>query len=553
MLQFWKKSKADNDKNSFASASRTLEPDSARPKDKTLPLSSFDDEGLFDIDEFESTKRRSKLSRTLHEVLSDKGALRYFMLYMESRNASRYLTCWLDVDVFKSNIYQCRERKLPNAFSPLPGDHDSLSVSTDCDSYTADTNSLCDYSTATVSESRVTQSSIEVNSYCDRDMSDISPKTRSIGEESVDDKRGAHLENAVTIFKKFIAQEAEFNIKCSDSIRNEIIENICDTEKVLLGNCFNKVQSYVYDVMEKEYFEAFLGSDYFCKHQIDVLTSGNVALDDILYNETALFYFMEFLEQENTCGLLEFWIAATNLQQHLKNQKEFFDPIEAQSDAVVLYDKYFSLQAHCPLGFGDKVRFDVEQNICGENGLVIDCFNLPLKIVEQVLERNHLKPFLASQLFYKYLSELINTVQSNDYLVSIENNRPLSSDCSSERSYSTNSAFLALEINSNSTKRGKDKCADMNIDTRQLCDPDSLWKRRRNHRLSCGRITALGKFETDLEPEPDRKGFTLKNVVKKFVSLDEDKKKEEMAWQVAEMIVKDITNVTLNNEKPRNS
>ena len=186
-------------------------------------------------------------------------------------------------------------------------------------------------------------------------------------------------------------------------------------------------------------------------------------------------------------------------------------------------------------------------------GLVIDCFNSPLKIVEQVLERNHLKPFLAFQLFYKYLSELINTVQSNDYLVSIENNRPLSSDCSSERSYSTNSAFLALEINSNSTKRGKDKCADMNIDTRQLCDPDSLWKRRRNHRLSCGRITALGKFETDLEPEPDRKGFTLKNVVKKFVSLDEDKKKEEMAWQVAEMIVKDITNVTLNNEKPRNS
>src|SRR5699024_2192728 len=121
-----------------------------------------------------------------------------------------------------------------------------------------------------------------------------------------------------------------------------------------------------------------------------------------------------------------------------QNQKEFFDPIEAQNDAVVLYDKYFSLQAHCPLGLGDKVRFQVEQNICGEHGLVIDCFNLPLRLIEVILEKNFLKPFLASQLFYKYLSELINTAQSNDFVVNMENNRPLSSDCSSEKSLSTN-------------------------------------------------------------------------------------------------------------------
>jgi A-kinase anchor protein 10 len=506
---------------------------------------------LFDFeDEFESTKERSKLSRTLQEVLSDRGVLGYFMQYMESRSASRYIMCWLDVDSFKSDMTQWRERKTLNNFSPLPnfkGDHDSLSVSTDCDSYTADTNSLYDYSTATISESRVTQSSVEANSLCDRDMSDTSPKVKSLIDD--DKKSSQHIvDSALAIFKKYVAQEAAHNVKCSEAIRNEVVENICDIDKVLVGHCLDKVQSYVYEVMEKEYFEAFLGSDYFCKHQIDVLTSGNVALDDILYNETALFYFMEFLEQENTCSLLEFWIAATNLQQHLRNQKDFFDPIEAQNDAVVLYDKYFSLQAHCPLGFGDKIRFEVEQNICGEHGLVIDCFNVPLKIVEQVLERNYLKPFLASQLFYKYLSELINTVQSNDYAVNIENNKPLSSDCSSERSFSTHSAFLALEINSSSARR-----RDVGIDARELSDPDALWKRKRSNRLSCGRITALGKFECDLEPEPDKNGFKLRNVVRKFVSLDEDKKKEEMAWQVAEMIVRDITNVTLNEEKPTNS
>ncbi|EFA10548.1 A-kinase anchor protein 10, mitochondrial [Tribolium castaneum] len=469
MLQFWRKSKAGNDTKCAAPA---VTPRPRPPKPPPLDL---------DIDEFEAT--RSRLCRTLDEVLGDKGALGYFTQFMEARNAAKFINCWGDIESFKCEI------------------------STDCDS--SDT------------------------------------------QNSSDSCESSLVEGAVAIFKKYIAQESAHNVKCPESVRNELVENICDLEKI--ASCLDPVQSFVTEVMEKEYFEAFLASDYFCKYQIDVLTSGQVALDDILYNETALFYFMEFLEQENSCNLLEFWIAATNLQQHLTNQKEFFDPIEAQNDAVVLYDKYFSLQAHCPLGFGDKVRFEIEQNICGENGLVLDCFKLPLKIVEQVLEKNYLKPFLESQLFCKYLSELINTVQSNDYF-NLENNRTLSSDCSSEKSFSTNSAFLALELNFNNNNcKKKDKNADMSIDTRQLCDPDSLWKRRRTHRLSCGRITALGKFETDLEPEPDRKSFKFKNVVKKFVSLDEDKRKEEMAWQVAEMIVKDITNVTLNQEKPSSS
>lgn len=353
-------------------------------------------------------------------------------------------------------------------------------------------------------------------------------------------------EDALSIFKKYIALEAPEAINCPPDIRKEVIENICNTEKVLSSDCFQKVQKYVFDILNKEYFDAFLGSDYFCKYQIDILTSGNVVLEDILYNETALFYFMEYLEQENCRYLLDFWVTATNFQQQLHDQKEFFDPVEAQNDAVVLYDKYFSLQALCPLGFSDKVRFVVEQNICGENGLILDCFHLPLKIIEQVLEKNYLKPFLASQLFYKYLSELINTIQCNCYPNIHERSKSIPSDCSSEKSFSTNNTFLAMEI---PVKKVKKKGADMNIDIRQLYDPDSLWKRKKQHRLSFGRVTEYGRFETDVEPDPDKKNESkLKNVVRKLVHIDEDKQKEEMAWQVAEMIVKDITNITLHQQ-----
>ncbi|XP_028146837.1 A-kinase anchor protein 10, mitochondrial [Diabrotica virgifera virgifera] len=504
-------------------------------KTTPLPLSSFDDEGLFDIGELEATKDQSRLTRTLQETISDKNALAYFTHYMESRGACDYIHCWSEIQTFKSFLKDNQNLQTMKNFphSPVPHsnfDHDSLSVSTDCDSYTADSNSLYDYSATTLSEGKTPQ-----DNTCDKesDESNFSEK-RSV--QSIVDK-------ALLLFKKYIAQEALCNIKCTEEMRKEIMENICNTDKVLSINCFDTVENYVYNIMQDEYFASFLASDYFCKYQIDLLTGGNISLDDILYNETALFYFMEYLEQENQRSLLEFWIAASNFQQQLHDQKDFFDHVEAQTDAVVLYDKYFSLQATCPLGFSDKVRFAVEQSICGENGLMPDCFHLPLKIVETVLEKNYLKPFLTSQLFYKYLSDLINTVQVNDF-ANFERYPNAASDCSSERSFSQ-STFLAFEIPPSAIKR-RDKSADMTIDTRELYDPDSLWKRKKCYRLSLGRVSEIGKYEADFEPEPDRKQFRFKSIFKKVVNNDEeDRKREEMAWQVAEMIVKDITNVTL--------
>lgn len=72
-----------------------------------------------------------------------------------------------------------------------------------------------------------------------------------------------------------------------------------------------------------------------------------------------------------------------------------------------------------PLGFTDKIRFQVEQNICREDGKAPqpDCFDQPCKIVYNFLVKHYLPAFLQSQLFYKYLSELINTVQNSNYSV----------------------------------------------------------------------------------------------------------------------------------------
>lgn len=92
----------------------------------------------------------------------------------------------------------------------------------------------------------------------------------------------------------------------------------------------------------------------------------------------------------------------------------------------------------------------------------------------------------------------------------------------------------------------------MLIDSRQLYNPDLLWRRNSVAGLTFGRVDALGRYERDFdmaEPPQDDDRWSknrLKKAMRKLVNLPEDKAQEELAWQVAEMIVKDITSVTMN-------
>lgn len=45
------------------------------------------------------------------------------------------------------------------------------------------------------------------------------------------------------------------------------------------------------------------------------------------------------MELENKRELLDFWMAAINYKQNLLEKKELTSPEEAQSDALIIYDK----------------------------------------------------------------------------------------------------------------------------------------------------------------------------------------------------------------------
>ncbi|XP_077511852.1 A-kinase anchoring protein pkaap isoform X2 [Amblyomma americanum] len=364
-------------------------------------------------------------------------------------------------------------------------------------------------------------------------------------------------QDAMHIYNTYIAQNAPLPIGVPDDLRSHIQESV--SRSPVDPECFFEAQQFAVCQMEKDVYPNFLRSPYHCKHQVDVLTSGSVSLADILYNDSALFYFMEFMEQEQSRHLVDFLLMADNFRGHLlAAEGGSYDPAQAQDDAMVIYDKYFSLQATSPLGFSDAVRLHVEQNICREEGPLPSCFDRPVMILLQHLEKNHLKAFLSSQLYVKYISECIVTIQTaqsdTDSLRrkkrsgSDSSSSDLSSLASQPSSTTATNTLLAVDGRWPGTPRRllrHIEGSDMKIDSGQF-NPDALWKRSLAGKLQMAHVDHLGKLTTEFEPEPDKKtGSNLTKALRKLVNWDADKAEEDMAWQVAEMIVKDICSITL--------
>ncbi|XP_033226118.1 A-kinase anchor protein 10, mitochondrial [Belonocnema kinseyi] len=513
----------------------------------------------FDEESTEISSFRSSLSKTLPEILSDKSALGYFIQFLDSRGCVSLIKFWLEVECLCGACSETESLKNHNDhLDDMRSDFNSFSGTGN------DHHFYCDISVDSVENGDNQELVLDkiVHNTDVKSNAGLPKNNRVIIDNEAagsnctfqNDCRRAStvIQDALRIYKKYVAKDVLGPNLISEELKAEMKEILsCKNAEPLL-RCLSLVQKMIYKILEDEYLNVFLKSDYHCKHQIDVLTSGNVQLADIMYNETAFFYFMEFMEIENKRNLLDFWMSVMNYKQNLIEKGASADPCEAQTDAVIIYEKYFSLQATMPLGFANKIRFHVEQNICREDGKgpQPDCFDYPSKLVYNFLKKNYLPAFLSSQLYYKYLSELINNLQSS----SCANLHPMvkraGSDCGSEASSLSFRAQTPTQRTVDEQKQlksSKTVNGGMSIDTKQLYDPDSLW-RRKNRSLSVGYVDNMGRFITEIEPDPHRKyekESRLSRAVRRLVNMEQDKAKEELAWKIAEMIIREITSLTL--------
>lgn len=71
------------------------------------------------------------------------------------------------------------------------------------------------------------------------------------------------------------------------------VGRICGENNQVDIDCFVSCQQFVMNVINNEYFPSFKESVYYLRHQADILTRCDVTLRDVLYNQSALFYFTE--------------------------------------------------------------------------------------------------------------------------------------------------------------------------------------------------------------------------------------------------------------------
>ncbi|XP_060719117.1 A-kinase anchor protein 10, mitochondrial isoform X4 [Tachysurus vachellii] len=528
-----------------------------------MEAAHFGDLGCSSVN-FQTQETRSRLSKTVEQVLRDAVALPYFLHFMVTRSAEHLARFCLEAESFRSTSWsRVRAHSLNSVkHSSLAETTGTLRISTSPDSPPA-LNASLGVEEGEYGET-FTSSPLEDNSHCGYSVNHEEglrlsrrPSTSSSSSRTGTPVKGpapnalhelserlmkSIERDAVTIFTKYVSPDASRPIPITEQIRNDIVAKICGEDGQVDPNCFVTAQSVVFTIMEQQHFSEFLRSHYFCKYQIEVLTSGSVFLADIMFCESALFYFSEYMEKEEAVNILQFWMAADNFQVQLAVKKGQYDGQEAQNDAMILYDKYFSLQATNPLGFGDSVRMEIESNICREGGPLPDCFKTPLRQAWTTMEKVYLPGFLSSDLYYKYLSDLINSVRADEFVVGNSASSGQGAAADNERSSATSEG--------SQTQQGSKKVAvkilknfdeAITVDIASL-DPESLYQRPYAG-MTFGKVNELGQFIREAEPEPDvkkSKGSMFSQAMKKWVQGNTDEAQEEMAWKIAKMIVNDV-------------
>ncbi|KAM9253783.1 A-kinase anchor protein 10, mitochondrial [Dugong dugon] len=544
-----------------------------------MEAAHFGDLGESCLD-YQTQETKSSLSKTLEQVLHDTVVLPYFIQFMELRRMEHLVKFWLEAESFYSTTWSrirahslntVKQSSLAEPVFPAKKNETTTSFVTESlDKRLEDSGSAQLLMTQSESidlnnRTNNTQNHLLLSQECE----DVHPLhleiTKGTYQDSMENQESSKLivasrnsplnelsgklmksieQDAVSTFTKYISPDAAKPIPITEAMRNDIIAKICGEDGQVDPNCFILAQSIVFSAMEQEHFSEFLRSHHFCKYQIEVLTSGTVYLADILFCESALFYFSEYMEKEDAVNILQFWLAADNFQSQLAAKKGQYDGQEAQNDAMILYDKYFSLQATHPLGFDDIVRLEIESNICREGGPLPNCFTTPLCQAWTTMEKVFLPGFLSSNLYYKYLNDLIHSVRGDEFLggnISLTAYGSVGPPHESHPGGSSSSSSQS-SMKKTTVKILKNFDEAIIVDAASL-DPESLYQRSYAGKMTFGRVSDLGKFIRESEPEPDvkkSKGSMFSQAMKKWVQGSTDEAQEELAWKIAKMIVSDV-------------
>ncbi|XP_041521161.1 A-kinase anchor protein 10, mitochondrial isoform X2 [Microtus oregoni] len=512
-----------------------------------MEAAHFGDLGRSCLD-YQTQETKSSLSKTLEQVLRDSVVLPYFLQFMELRRMEHLVKFWLEAESFHSTTWsRIRAHSLNTVKQSSLAEPVSPSKKPETTSASFVTESL---------DKRLGDSSSAPLLMTPPEGIDLSDRTQNtqnhlLLSQECHSAPSLHLEMARTGAPQISTDSRESSPRLTVASRNSLSSPLRELSGKLMKsieqdavNTFTKYISPdaakpipITEAMRNDIIGTLVS---FCEVTISV----NIRLK---CSPVGLFTWLtssSYMEKEDAVNILQFWLAADNFQSQLAAKKGQYDGQEAQNDAMILYDKYFSLQATHPLGFDDVVRLEIESNICREGGPLPNCFTTPLRQAWTTMEKVFLPGFLSSNLYYKYLNDLIHSVRGDEFLGGNISLAAHGSACLPEESHSGGSDGSSTQssVKKASIKILKNFDEAIIVDAASL-DPESLYQRTYAGKMSFGRVSDLGQFIRESEPEPDvkkSKGFMFSQAMKKWVQGNTDEAQEELAWKIAKMIVSDV-------------
>ncbi|CAF0993133.1 unnamed protein product [Adineta steineri] len=363
--------------------------------------------------------------------------------------------------------------------------------------------------------------------------------------------------SALALFHRYLSIDANYLIPIDDEIRRTTLSLICPSNNSTTPDphCFRTAREYAWSLIEQDAYPGYLSSAYHVNYQLKMLTSNELQLHDILYNNSSLAYFIEFSEQEKFIDLVRFWLAIEHFYQSTINR--MIDSQTLTENALNIYEQYISLQASARLGFDDAIRARVECSICQpeiDAGPSSDTFDQTAWIVYVILQREYFPRFLQSVIFYRHISDLMLKLRNEDTALTSRPIKTIESDTTSINSdnlIQTSSSPL-LPTTTTTTQSNRQRNPSVSSSCPSINQDVGI---KSKGKFSMGYIDPLGRFIRDPDVDTydsalssNRK--TTSNPIQFIANLvrneQEELAQEEAAARFAESFINEITNMTAN-------
>ncbi|CAB4066512.1 AKAP10 [Lepeophtheirus salmonis] len=346
------------------------------------------------------------------------------------------------------------------------------------------------------------------------------------------------LTDALRIYQKYVAPNGESLVPLPTEITHQIIKGICTETGLVDPDCFTPVEHLLYSSLHNEDFSEFLRSSHYAKYLLE--GGGPTTIRDILSNETLLFRFTEFLESEGDKDSLSFWMIINNFHEQ---------PEALQGDALVIYERYVSMQATNPLGFPNEIRSEIEEQKSVELKSTISSSVSPSKQFN--------KNFSARR------SASVTSLASSCSDISTQNTLLAMSRPQSRISKSKSDINGKILRNVDSYSMNMDTSWDPNYIWRSMSSLKCIfpnckyWRNRSFGAVAVAASIQQNNINNNNNTTPAFVGDPIirNNANSKFNRVmrvlgvsgnDIPEVQEQLAWHQAEIIVKDIMNLTSN-------